>query len=187
MTPNVITFTLAQKERAKLFLITLLSLVIGIGGMYLAGAVKFGGGRFLLLTLAVFAILVAIFCLTSIFYLSKEKGVGMHISDDGVYDISTGNSYGTVLWKDVTDIRIMNDLGNLKRHYIVLKLQNPTEYIQREPSQSKKRTLELKLQYYGSPVCFSDRALNCTFEELKNAVFLKYNQYKEQQSDIECV
>lgn len=179
MIPNVITFTLAKKEKTSLYLTTLISTVLGIGGVYLAGILKFGGGRFLVLTLGVFSILVAVFCITSIIYLSREKGVGMHISDEGIYDISTGNTYGTVLWKDVKNIRIMNDLGNLKRKYIVLKVNNPTDYIQRERSQSKKRTLELKLQYYGSPICFSNRTLNCTFDELKDAVFLKYEQYKK--------
>lgn len=179
MIPNVITFSLAQKEKTHLYLTTVVSLIIGIGGIYLAGTVEFGGGRFLLLTLGVFSALIAVFCITGIVYLSREKGVGMHISDEGIYDISTGNTYGTVLWKDVQEIRIMDDLSNLKRKYIVVKVHNPTDYIQREHSHSKKRTLELKLQYYGSPICFSNRALNCTFDELKEAVLLKYNQYKE--------
>ena len=72
----------------------------------------------------------------------------------------------------------MDDLSNLKRKYIVLKVKNPNEYIDREPTRSKKRSLELKLQYYGSPICISDRALDCTFKELEKAVFEKYNHYK---------
>ena len=53
-----------------------------------------------------------------------------------------------------------------RRKYIVLKVRNPNEYIDREPTRSKKRSLELRLQYYGSPICISSRALDCTFEEL---------------------
>ncbi len=179
MIPNVITFTLLKKARINLLIIGLISLFIGVGGIYLAGTLTFGGGRFLVLTLGVFALLVAAFCIMSIIHLNKEKGVGIHISDEGIYDISTGNTYGTILWEDVKDIRVMNELGNTKRKYIVVKVHNPIDYIQRERSQSKKRTLELKLQYYGSPICFSNRALNCTFDELKDAVMLKYEQYKD--------
>lgn len=37
----------------------------------------------------------------------------------------------------------MDDISNLKRKYIVLKVRNPNEYIDREPTRSKKRSLEL--------------------------------------------
>ena len=72
----------------------------------------------------------------------------------------------------------MDDISNVKRKYIVLKVRNPNEYIDREPTRSKKRSLELRLQYYGSPICISSRALDCTFEELKQAVFDRYDLYK---------
>lgn len=178
MIPNVITFTLAKKEKTGLVLTMIISALIGIGGIYLAGQLAFGGGRFLILALGVFALLITLFCIFALIQLYKENNVGLYISDEGIYDISTGNSYGTVLWSDVENIVILDDISDLKRKYIVVRVKNPTDYIQREMSRSKRRTLELKLQYYGSPICFSNRALNCTFDELKEAVFLKYNHYK---------
>jgi len=185
MIPNVITFTLARKEKIIFYLITLFSGIIGFAGVYVAGKLSFGGGRFILLTIGVFSLLVMIFCIFSFFRLRKENGVGMYISDEGIYDVSTGNTYGTIVWSDVEDIRIMDDISDLKHKYIVVRVQNPTTYIQRELSKTKQHSLELKLQYYGTPICFSNRTLNCTFEQLKDAVFLKYNQYKEQHKTIE--
>ncbi|MDH6343461.1 hypothetical protein M2480_001926 [Parabacteroides sp. PFB2-12] len=179
MNPNVITFTLAKKEKAGLILLMLISALLGFGGIYLAGQLSFGGGRFLVLTLGVFFVLVMLFCIVGLFQLHKEDGAGIYISDEGIYDVSTGNSYGTVLWSDVENIVILDDISDLKRKYIVVRVKNPTEYIQREMVKSKRRTLELKLQFYGSPICFSNRALNCTFQELQEGVFFKYNEYKK--------
>lgn len=183
MIPNVITFTLAKKERIGLVITTIISAVLGVGGIYLAGLIKFGGGRFLIITLGVFSLFVMLFCIYGLIRLKMEEGVGMYISDAGILDISTGNTYGTINWEDVEAIQIMDDISNLKRKYIVVKVKNPFEYIQREKSMAKKRTLELKLQYYGSPICFSTRTLNCTFDALKDSVFFKYNQYKEKQAE----
>jgi hypothetical protein len=147
--------------------------------LYLFGILKYGGGKFILLCLVVVSCFYALFCIKSFIQLKKEKFTAMYISDEGINDISTGNDIGVILWKDVYEIKIMSDLGNFKGKYIVLKVHNPNEYIRRETTRSKRRTLELKLQYYGSPICFSNRALNCTFEQLKDAVYLKYNQYKD--------
>lgn len=179
MVPDVITFTLAKKEKLGLIATTLISAILGIGGVYLAGYLKFGGGRFLVLTVGVFSLLIMVFCIYGLIRIAKEDGVGMYISDSGILDISTGNTYGTIVWDDVEEIVVLDDISNLKHKYIVVRVKNPAEYIQREVSQSKKRTLELKLQYYGSPICFSDRALNCSFDSLRDAVFMKYEEYKK--------
>lgn len=179
MIPNVITFTIKKKKTRLLYLGALLAIVFGSLEYYLFSLLKFGAGKFILLCLVVVSCLYAIFCIVSLIQLKRERFTGIYISDEGMNDISTGNNFGTVLWKDVEQIKVMAELGNPKGKYIVLKVKNPIEYIQREISLSKRRSLELKLQYYGSPICFSNRALNCTFEDLQKAIELKYNQYKE--------
>jgi len=183
MIPNVIKFTLIRKKVRGLLLMAVLSALFGAGEIYVSQLLSFGSGRFILLTLGVVSIFITLFCLRSYFSLRKEKFTAMYISDEGINDISTGNLIGTILWKDVEKIKIMNDIGDPKRKYIILKVFNPNEYIHREQSRSKRRTLELKLQYYGSPICFSNRALNCTFDQLKDAVLVKYEQYKTTHSE----
>ncbi|MDH6533644.1 hypothetical protein D0T51_01430 [Parabacteroides sp. 52] len=183
MTPLVIKFTLIKKKVRSLLLIALISAICGIAELYISHLLTFGGGRFVLLILGIVSLSVTLFCIRGYYQLYKEKFTAMYISDEGIHDISTGNHIGTVLWKDVEKIKIMSDISNPKLKYIVLKVVNPNEYISREISRSKKRTLELKLQYYGSPICFSHRALNCTFDQLKEAVLLKYDQYKKGQAE----
>lgn len=179
MIPNVITFTIKRKKIQLLWLGILLSVVFGGLELHLFSILKYGGGRFIMLFLAIVSCFYAIFSIAGLIRFKKEHFTGIYISDEGINDISTGNNYGTVLWGDVEEIKVMDELGNPKRKYVILKVRNPIDYIQREISLSKRRSLELRLQYYGSPICFSNRALNCTFDELRNAVELKYTHYKE--------
>lgn len=175
---SVIKFKLSGKKKRGLLLFTIGSLCFGIGGLIVSSHLKIGNGRLVFMLLGFFLLLITFFCLKAFYLLAKEQFTAMYISEEGIYDISTGCHIGTVLWKDVEDIKIINDLENLKYKYIVLKVSNPQEYINREPTRSKKRTLELKQNYYGSPICISNRALDCTFEEMKEAVFFKYVQGK---------
>jgi len=181
MNPTLIRFTLIRRKIWGLVIIGSLALLSGGGGFYLATRFGFGSGRFLIGTLGFIFLWIGIFSLVAFFRLRRERFTAMYISDEGINDISTGNTIGTVMWKDVENIKVMKELGSgpKERKYIVLKVSNPNEYIQREPNRMKRRSLELKLQYYGSPICFSNRALNCTFDELKNAVLLKYDIWRE--------
>ncbi|MDH6304882.1 hypothetical protein M2459_001619 [Parabacteroides sp. PF5-5] len=181
MVPTLIRFTLIRRKIWGLLTLAILSSLIGCAALYLCSLLRFGGGRFLLLILGVVGLLLAFFTFFAYFHLRKERFTAMYISDEGINDISTGNRIGTVLWKDVESCKVMKELGSgsKERKYIVLKVSNPNEYIMREPSPVKRRSLELKLQYYGSPICFSNRALNCSFDDLLLAVKLKYDKYKE--------
>lgn len=176
---SIIQYSLSKKKKSGLILTTLATLIVGAGILYLSHFLNFGNGRGVLIILGFFNLIVFFFCVSAYIHLKKENFTAIYISDEGVYDISTGNHIGTVLWKDVTGIRVMDDMSNLKYKYIVLKVSNPNEYIYREQSKGKRRSLELKHQYYGSPICFSNRALDCNFEELKQAVYSKFHLYQE--------
>lgn len=180
MTSSLFKFVLAQHKIQRLIIAIVCGVLSGVLGLYFAGQLEFGDGRFLVAILAVLALLFGVFALWAYLQLRKEQFVAMYISNEGINDQSTGNRIGTVLWKDVECVKIMKELGSGRkgRKYIVLKVNNPNEYIHREPNRAKRRTLELKFQYYGSPICFSERALDCSFEELKDAVFCKYGQYR---------
>lgn len=179
MVPNLITFTLKKRKIQLLFLGAFLAALFGGAELYLVGLLKYRSLKAVVFCLAIASFLFMLFFIRSLIFLKKENFTGIYISEQGINDISTGNYIGTVIWEDVEEMKIMEELGYPGQKYIVLKVRNPLEYINREPIPSKRRTLELKLQYYGSPICFSNRALNCTFEQLKDAVYLKYSQYKD--------
>ncbi|MDR0349827.1 MAG: hypothetical protein LBH90_10115 [Tannerella sp.] len=118
------------------------------------------------------------FYLMAVIVLGRERFIGFFLSGEGFNDVSTGQNYGIVRWKDVIKIRIADDLEHPGLKYIVVKVNDPQQYIDREMLMIKKRSLILKYHYYGSPVCFSNRGLDCTFEELESCVRKYYEDFK---------
>ena len=94
-------------------------------------------GRRLALLFVLMGILLFFFSLWAIYSLRKDRYVGMIISDEGITDLSTGYRIGTVLWNDVTKIKVMDDLENLNYKYVVLVVKNPNQYIARTHSNKK--------------------------------------------------
>lgn len=181
-TSNVVTFQLSKRKKTGLYITLFLSLFVGIGLLLLSTSFTFGTGRLAVGLTGLVFLYICAFCIYCIYQLLKVDFNGIIISDQGITDLSTGYRIGTILWQDIEKVKVMKDLSSLKYEYVVLIVKNPNEYISREPTRLKKRTLTLKLHYYGSPVCISNRALACSFETLKTIIQAKYEKYKEKQS-----
>lgn len=179
MTERLPVKTIKLKPRKKwgIILSVIISLSLAFFFFHLGMGLDKIAGRFLCAVMFLFMLTMAVFSILGYIYLRREHFAGFFISSEGFNDISTGHRYGIVEWRDVVKIRIVDDLDHPKWKYISLKLKNPQEYISREPLQHKKRSLELKYHYYGSPICFSNRGLDCTFEELEETVRTYYNNY----------
>ena len=175
---QIITFQLSNKKRTGLYLTLFFSLIAGIGLLILAHISAYGAGRFAIGMLGLVSLYIAGFCIYCVYQLIKVGFTGIIISREGITDLSTGYRIGVILWKDIKQIKIMRDMSDLKRNYLVIIVDNPNDYISREPTRVKRRSLTLKLHYYGSPICISNRALECTFDTLKTVVLDKYEQYK---------
>lgn len=179
---TVVTFQLSNKKKTGLYVTLFLSLFAGIGLMLLSKNLTFGTGRLAVGLAGLISLCICTFCIYCIYQLIKIGFKGIIISDQGISDLSTGYQIGTVLWQDIEKVKIMKDLSDLKYEYMVLIVKNPNEYINREPTRFKKRSLTLKLHYYGSPVCISNRALECSFETLKTVIMAKYEKLNKLES-----
>lgn len=179
------TFKLRPNKKIGIILGAFISLLLAFFFFQLGIGLEKVAGRFLCLILFLFMLAATAFWIAGYIYLRKENFIGFFISSEGFNDISTGHRYGIVEWKDVVKIRILDDLDHPKKKYICLKIKNPQEYIAREPLQPKKRSLELKYHYYGSPICFSNRGLDCSFQELEDTIRQYFNNYQERKKEKE--
>lgn len=171
------TFKLRRRKSIGLVLFILSQIALMVVFMQLGYSLIRSPGRIVCAIIVLCTFLMAILSILAFIKMAQEKFVGFFISSDGLNDISTGHNYGVIMWRDVTKIRIVDDIEHLKQKYIVLKVKNPQVYIDREPLTAKKRSMILKLHYYGSPICFSNRGLNCDFEELETTVKMYYTNY----------
>lgn len=177
------TYQLINRKKIGLIIFILLNLILTIVFLKLGYSLMRSPGRFICFLLFFTSLGSTIFGIVAFVRLARDRFVGFFISGDGLNDISTGHNYGVVMWRDVTRIIVVDDVENPKWKYIVLKVRNPQEYIERETVQIKRRSMILKLHYYGSPICFSNRAIECTFEELEENVRKYYENYRKRQME----
>lgn len=177
------TFVLHPRKKNGLIIGMLLSVLMAILWFYIFINLDRMPGKIVTIILFLVSIGALVFDIVAYVVLSREHFIGLFLSADGLNDISTGNNYGIVYWKDVIKMRIVDDIEHPKFKYIVLKVKDPQQYIDREPLIAKKRSLMLKYHYYGSPVCFSNRGLNCSFEDLEANVRMYLDNYKKWENE----
>lgn len=174
------TFRLRRRKAVGLVLFIVVQLALMGFFAHLGYLLIKSPGRIVCAIIVLFTFMLFIFGIMAFVRMVKEGFIGFFISPDGLNDISTGHDYGVVMWRDVEGIRIVSDIEHPRWQYIVLKVKNPQAYIDREPLAAKKRSMILKLHYYGSPICFSNRGLNCGFDELKDTVQQYFDAYSKQ-------
>lgn len=177
------TIALNSRKKAGLFLWIIISFVFAIFFFHVITNLDWIHGKIISMILFLVSVGVLIFNIVATIILKREGYIGFLISGDGFNDISTGNNYGMVYWRDIVKIRIVKDLEHRGRKYIVLKVKDPQQYMDREPLVIKKRSLMLKYHYYGSPICFSNRGLNCTFEQLESWIRMYYDNYMQEEEE----
>lgn len=131
----IVKFMLSARKRRGIYFFSATIFIITIFLFFLSVILyeQHLPGRRLALLFALMGILLFFFSLWAIYSLRKDGYVGMIISDEGITDLSTGYRIGTVLWNDVTKIKVMDDLENLNYKYVVLVVKNPNQYIMQEP------------------------------------------------------
>lgn len=177
------TIALHPKKKFGLLLGAVVHIILAICFAHLFVGLDRMPGKVFTTLLFITSIGAFVFHIIALIFLKREKFIGFFISGDGLNDISTGNNYGVVYWQDIVKIRVVKDMEHPKYQYIVLKVKDPQQYIDREPLAIKKRSLMLKYHYYGSPICFSNRGLNCSFDELESCVRQYYDNYKKREEE----
>jgi len=102
-------------------------------------------------------------CTTFIFKKIIDNTPGLVINNNGINDNSGGTSVGLILWKDIKEIK---ELTVANQNFIMIIVNNPDEYINKENSFIKRKTMEINYKTYQSPISISANGLKCNFDEL---------------------
>ncbi|MBY0480544.1 MAG: hypothetical protein K2Q21_04240 [Chitinophagaceae bacterium] len=120
--------------------------------------------------LFIFATGVASIVLFSIFGFVTAKKLldkrpGLIIDKNGILDQSSGVSAGLIPWSDIQEIKTTQVYNQT---FIMIFVQNPNDYIAREPGIFKRKMMEINFNTYGSPISITANTLQCDFNELLN-------------------
>ena len=94
----------------------------------------------------------------------RDKRPGLIIDETGITDNSSGMPTGQILWKDINKI---TETKIFRQKFLMLVVQNPEDYINRQPNAIKRKGMMSNFKHFGSPISISVNALDCKFDELK--------------------
>jgi hypothetical protein len=108
---------------------------------------------------------IIIFGLSAITLVRKltDTKSGLIIDREGIIDHSGGMSAGQILWNDIINISVIEIH---KQKMIMLEVKNPQEYIGRQSSLLKRKSMELNYKMYGTPISITANGLDIPFKEL---------------------
>ena len=168
-----------QLSKSKLTLLFLGSIMfVGLGVWYVISPPKVNISIFSNPT-AVFIVGLAsilFFGLVGFFIFKKlfDNSPGLIISDEGVFDNSSGASAGFVPWTDIVEIK---ETKTFNQSFINLVVRNPQEYIDRQNSAFKRKLTKINYNSYGTVIGISTNGLKIKFKELKALLDERYADF----------
>jgi hypothetical protein len=111
----------------------------------------------------------------TIFRKFLDQKPGLIINRKGIIDNSSGLSAGTILWKDIQEITILQ-VRNQK--FLIVIVLNPQEYIDKMSNSIKRNVMKINYKSYGSPISISANPLQTDFDKLYKLISEKMSYYK---------
>lgn len=120
---------------------------------------------------------IIFFGLCAAFFIRKlpDTKPGLIIDETGLFDNSGALSAGQILWKDIENISV---LEMHKQKLLMLEVNNPQEYIDRQKSLLKRKGMALNYKMYGTPISITANGLSMPFDELLALVTQKFEEAK---------
>jgi hypothetical protein len=103
-----------------------------------------------------------------------DKSPGLIISDKGITDNSSGVNAGFIPWSDIIAIK---ETKVVNQKFINIVVKNPDEYIDRQKSSFKKKTMKANYKMFGTAIAISTNALKYDYADLKRLLETKFQEY----------
>ncbi|HEY5405515.1 MAG TPA: STM3941 family protein [Ginsengibacter sp.] len=121
---------------------------------------------------------ILFFGFLSFFFLKKlsDKFPGIIISDEGITDNSSGVSAGFIPW---TDIIAIKETKVINQKLINIIVKNPQEYIDRQKSAFKRKTMQTNYKTFGTAIGISANGLKSNYDDLKKIIEKSFSDFKK--------
>lgn len=111
----------------------------------------------------------------TVFRKISDKKPGLIINRQGITDNSSGVSAGQILWTDIKEIIILEEVN---QKILVIIVKNPDDYLKKVSNPLKWILMKMTHGSYGSPISISSNALQTNLDDLYKLLMKKMNQYK---------
>jgi len=119
-----------------------------------------------------------------IYYFTKklfDKGQGLVIDEEGIYDNTSAFKFGLIPWSDISQIYERSIQASIasKQHFVTIGLVDPEKYILKEKNVLKQKLLAANAKSYGSPIHISTNGLKTNHNDLFKLISEHFENYKK--------
>lgn len=169
---------LLSKRKTLILMIGALLFIL-LGAWFSLEPSRFVGGMFrqelLIRVVGVACLLFFGFALVQAIRQFIRPKAGLRFSADGI-DIDLGNNFrGLIEWRQIAGFSETQVSG---QHLIMINLENPDAFIEKETSKFRKKIMKFSNETYGSPIAISATGLRTTHEELLQTVREYFIRFK---------
>jgi hypothetical protein len=182
MNTDVIVIPLSKSKLLLLFMGSLG--FVAVGAWFVGSPSTFADSSFtdvLLIILGCISILFFGACGVAMLFKLLGNKPGFIIDKSGITDNSTAVSVGFIPWSDITGISKTALAG---QEFIMIKLRNPLEYIERQHNSATRMALKANNSNYGTPINVSVNGLKCSFGELLLALNQRFERYEANKPSV---
>ena len=126
-------------------------------------------------TVGIASILFFGLCAFSLVKKLGDKSPGLVISNEGIFDNSSGVSAGLIPWPDILEIK---EIKVVNQTFLNIIVKDPQEYIDRQKSAFKRKTMQINYNSYGTVIGISSNGLQYNYSELKKLLETKLAEHK---------
>lgn len=115
------------------------------------------------------------------FFIGKkfsDKSPGLTIDQKGIIDNSSAVAAGFIPWSDIKSINIKS-VSN--QRFLLIMVNNPDEYINRQNGFIKRKAMEMNHNHFGTPLSISANGLKYNFDQVFKIILDKFNDHKARQ------
>jgi hypothetical protein len=168
-TKNSIEIPLSKKKITLILIGSIVFVVLGV--WFVMEPDKFSRGPLRNPTVVTIVGIAAIvfFGICALYALRKlpDNKPGLIMDESGLTDNSSAVSAGHIRWADINDLSVITIQ---KQKFILLHVNNPQDYIDRQRGSLKRKMMQLNFKLYGSPLTLNTNGLKVTFDELHKLI-----------------
>ncbi len=102
--------------------------------------------------------------------------IGIIINEIGIIDNSSYVSVGVIKWEDIKSIE-KREVASTR--FLLIYVQNPKNYIDKNKNKIKIKLLKANNNSYGTPISISSNFIDCHFEILEETIRNSFSEYKK--------
>lgn len=107
----------------------------------------------------------------------QDTQPGLIINEEGIFENSTFISFGFIPWNDIQEIAELSVRG---QPFVLVKLKNPQQYLNKPTSTFNKIFRKLNARFYSSPVQISSNTLPLDHQEVFRLVQEGFQRFQLQ-------